>query len=101
MLTWSDAPVVSYYGPLLSSSKAGDSIQPQNRQLTKSSTSLLPHGYLGVAPPLNPTPFLLRITISANNYRGIPPRPGEAVIIAVGHAGDRYAQLKQLNQQQY
>ena len=61
-------------------------------------TSLLPHGYLGVAPPLDPTPrshpFLLKITISANNYRGIPPRHREAVIIAVGHDGDRYAQLK-------
>ena len=94
MLTWSNAPVVSYYGPLLSSSKAGDSIQLQNRQLTKSLTNLPPHGYLGVAPPLDPTSSCLEITISANNYRGIPPKHREAVIIAVGHFGDRYAQLK-------
>ena len=35
MFTWSNAPVVSYYEPLLSSSKAGDSIQPENRRLYK------------------------------------------------------------------
>ena len=36
-------------------------------------------------------PFLPKIMISANNYRGIPPRFREAAIIAIGHDGDRYA----------
>ena len=38
---------------------------------------------LSVAPPLASCPFLPRITISANNYWGIPPRSREAVMIAV------------------
>ena len=55
MFTLSNAFVVSYYGPLLSSSKAGDRIQPENQQLYKPSTSTrLPRGYLDVAQPLDP-----------------------------------------------
>ena len=45
-------------GPLLSNAKAGESIQPENRQLASLLLvllSLLPHGYLDVAPPLDPT----------------------------------------------
>ena len=34
---------------------------------------LPPRGYLSVAPPLESHPFLPRITIIPNNYRGIPP----------------------------
>ena len=86
LFTWSSAPVVSYYGPLLSSSK-GERIQPENRQLAKSSTSTpqsaatrLPR--CGLTPSSHP--FLLIKTITTNNYRGIPPRYREAVIIAVG-----------------
>ena len=32
LFTWSNASIVSYYGHLLSSSEAGDSIQPENQQ---------------------------------------------------------------------
>lgn len=49
MFTLSNAPVVSYYGSLLSSSEAGDSIQPENLQLYNPSTSTPD---LGVAPRL-------------------------------------------------
>ena len=69
-----------------------------SNQRTDSFTSLglvcMPCGYLGVAPPLAPRLFLPRIMISGNNYRGIPPRYKEAVIIAVRHDGDCYAQLR-------
>ena len=68
--TWSSAPVVSYYGPLLSSSKAGESIQPENRQLAKSSTGT-PQSAATRLPRCGPTPwshpFLLRKTITTNN----------------------------------
>ena len=53
-----------------------------SNQRTDSFTSLgllrLPHGYLGVAPPLSSRLFLPRIMIRANNYQGIPLRYREA-----------------------
>ena len=102
MFTWSNAPTVSYYEPLLSSNKADDTIQPENGQLYTSLRLVLPpRGYLSVAPPLESHPFLPRITIITNNYRDIPPRYREALTSAVGHDGDCYAQLKQLYQQPY
>ena len=49
--TWSEAPAVSYCGPLLSSSKADDSLQPENRQLYASLRLVLPPcGYTSLLP---------------------------------------------------
>ena len=101
MFTRSKAPTVSYYGPLLSSSGAGDSIQRENGQLYTSLRLVLPlrgawHGYLRVAPSLASHPFLPRVKIITNNNRGVPPRYRAAITIAVGQDRDCYAQLKQL-----
>ena len=43
-----------------------------------------------IAPPLIPHLFLPKIT---NNYRDKPPRFGQTITIAIGHARDCYVQF--------
>jgi len=68
MLTWSNASVVSYYRPLLSSSKAGNSIEQTALQAFR--LIFMPCGYLSMAPTLASHLFLPGIAIIANNYQG-------------------------------
>ena len=54
-----------------------------------------------ITPPLTPHPFLPKITIITNNYRGISLRLGQAVTIAIGHDRDCYMQFEYSCKQLY
>ena len=61
MLTWNNASIVSYYGPLLSISEESSAIQHKNENFcndpTNTLTARLPWRTLR---PLNPTPSCLQ-----------------------------------------
>ena len=95
MLTWNNASVVSYYGPVLSSSEESSAIQQKNEKFCKDPidtfTTQLPWQMLR---PLNPTPSII-----ANNCRGIPLRLTKAATVAAGHRKDCYAHFQRVSQQ--
>ena len=75
-LTWSSTPVLSYYGPLLSSSETISGSKHENKHAYRVATSEM-------APPIASHLLLPRAIIIINNHRGILSRLLNAVIIAV------------------
>ena len=94
--TWMNYSVVSYYGAFHSSRKASSSIRPENRQISWSYNLQTNRMATSVIAP----PFLPRVTIFANNNRGIPLRFGNTVAITIGHKKG-YVQLESNCQQPY